>query len=112
MTLIVKTVLTVQRTAKETDERGNAMPVGCYAMPVNPLNPDIYLEYTRKDIGLLKENLQWLAEHVAKENIFVRVPSIPNHNTPANIEYSIEELKKLGLVNIERFDYITPKQLK
>jgi putative pyruvate formate-lyase 1-activating enzyme len=86
--------------------------VNTYIVDIKDLNPDIYLEYTSKDIGLLKENLQWLTAHVAKENIFVRVPSIPNHNTPENIEYSIEELKRLGLVNIERFDYINPKQVK
>ena len=86
--------------------------VNTYIVDIKDLNPDIYLEYTSKDIGLLKENLQWLTAHVAKEDIFVRVPSIPNHNTPENIEYSVEELKKLGLVNIERFDYINPKQVK
>ena len=86
--------------------------VNTYIVDIKDLNPDIYLEYTSKDIRLLKENLQWLTAHVAKENIFVRVPSIPNHNMPENIEYSVEELKKLGLVNIECFDYINPKQMK
>ena len=86
--------------------------VDTYIVDIKDLNPDTYLAYTLKDISLLKDNLQWLAEHVDKENIFVRVPSIPNHNTPIDTERSIEELKKIGIVNIEQFDYIIPKQMK
>lgn len=86
--------------------------VDTYIVDIKDLNPETYLKYTLKDISLLKDNLQWLTEHVDKENIFVRVPSIPNHNTPTDTERSIEELKKLGIINIERFDYIIPKQMK
>ena len=66
MTLIVKTVLTVQRTAKETDERGNAMPVGCYAMPVNSYNGNSGV------VGFI--HLQWI--------IFVELLPKPSSISP------------------------------
>lgn len=84
--------------------------VNNYIVDIKDLNPNTYLQYTLKDITPLKENLKWLAQNVANDNIFVRVPSIPNYNTAADIQNTIEELNALGIVNIEQFDYIIPSK--
>ena len=86
--------------------------VNTYIVDIKDLNPHIYSEYTCLNIDLLNTNLEWLVHHVKPENIFVRVPSIPKFNTPIDSEKTVEKLKNMGIINIERFNYIIPKKEK
>ena len=54
---------------------------------------------------MVKANLEYLISKVDKEKIKVRVPNIAGYNTPADVEKSVSELKKMGAVNIEVFAY-------
>ena len=70
---------------------------------IKDMNPEIYKAYTGVDNHLVISNLQHLIEKKAK--ITVRVPIIPNFNTEADIEKSIETLQKMGITDIEQFTY-------
>lgn len=72
---------------------------------IKDMNREIYQRYTGFSNDLVKANLEYLISKVDKEKIKVRVPNIAGYNTPADVEKSVSELKKMGAVNIEVFDY-------
>lgn len=77
-----------------------------FIVDVKDVNPEIYHAYTGKDNALVKENLRLLLSKVGSEHVVVRVPSIPEYNTPADTEHSVAWLKDAGFTQIDRFDYI------
>ena len=54
---------------------------------------------------VLEQESQYLNLIEKKAKITVRVPIIPNFNTEADVEKSIEALLKMGITDIERFTY-------
>lgn len=74
-----------------------------WIVDIKDMNPKIYKAYTGVDNHLVISNLQHLIEKKAK--ITVRVPIIPNFNTEADVEKSIETLQKMGITDIEQFTY-------
>lgn len=75
-----------------------------WIVDIKDMNPAIYQSYTGKDNELVIKNLQFLI-HV-KDKVTVRVPLIPAFNTETDVENSINALQKMGITEIERFNYI------
>lgn len=72
-------------------------------------NPDIYKAYTGKNNTVMLENLKLLTELVSPDRITVRVPLITNYNTQADREKTVEYLHRLGITDVDLFEYIDPK---
>ena len=65
------------------------------------MNPDIYRRYTGIDNARVKDNLRWL-EH---DEAIIRLPHIPDYNTPADIAASRKELEAMGFQHFDEFEY-------
>lgn len=53
------------------------------------------------------DNLIWLSTHAKhKDRIVIRIPLIPQFNTPENQKRSQQALEELGFVNFDVFEYI------
>ena len=74
-----------------------------WIIDVKDMNPDIYHRYTTTDNARVKDNLRRLQENTT--SILVRLPRIPDYNTPADIAASRKELEALGITHFEEFDY-------
>ena len=98
-TVNIETSLNVLETFVEVVEK----LVNHWIVDIKDMNPETYKAYTGVDNHLVIQNLQHLIEKKAK--ITVRVPIIPNFNTEADVEKSIEALLKMGITDIERFTY-------
>ena len=98
-TVNIETSLNVLETFVEVVEK----LVNNWIVDIKDMNPETYKAYTGVDNHLVIQNLQHLIEKKAK--ITVRVPIIPNFNTEADVEKSIEALLKMGITDIERFTY-------
>ena len=68
-------------------------------------DPEIYRAYTGKDNGRMLENLRLLLSLVGSERVVVRVPLIPDYNTPAHQEASRERLRDMGVTQFDLFPY-------
>lgn len=82
-----------------------------WIIDVKDMNPEIYKAYTGKENNRVIENLRWLADNGYAERMVVRVPHIPNYNTPKDVEVSESELRKLGFYQFEYLEYVLPDQL-
>ena len=80
--------------------------LGEFIVDIKDLNPEIYRNYTGGDLTPALENLNCLLRHGDKKKIKLRIPLIPNFNTPADCDRSEALLRSLGAKNIERFDYV------
>ena len=83
--------------------------VDSFIVDIKDLNPQIYSSYTGKPIELLMANLKLLASKKVQDKVHVRVPSIPNYNTPTNQKQSVTILENMGFNDIELLNYIVPK---
>ena len=77
-----------------------------FIVDIKDLNPEIYRNYTGGDLTPALENLNCLLRHGDKKKIKLRIPLIPNFNTPADCDRSEALLRSLGAKNTERFDYV------
>lgn len=77
-----------------------------YIVDIKDLNPSIYQAYTGADGLLAVKNLEWLLQHGDPDRILVRVPHIPDFNTDEDVEKSKEQLKAMGVLHIDEFEYI------
>lgn len=77
-----------------------------FIIDIKDINPKIYKAYTGKSNRRVLFNLQWLLKKKNAEHITVRVPLIPNHNTDADREASVEWLTGIGITQIDKFNYI------
>ncbi len=86
---------------------------GCidlWIVDIKDMDGGIYHEYTGVANRRVLENLRYLAEHVPKERVLVRVPLIPWYNTPADVQASIKSVEEMGF-KTETFTYVTePEQ--
>lgn len=79
--------------------------IGGFIVDIKDMNPEIYRSYTGKDNAQVLENLKLLISLVGQERILVRVPLIPEFNTPDDQKRSITALKSLGLTRFDVFTY-------
>ena len=77
-----------------------------YMVDIKDMDPGIYETYTGKNNARVVENLEWLLHHGDPDRIVVRVPHIPNHNTEQDVTRSMEQLKAMGVVHFDEFNYI------
>lgn len=80
--------------------------VNHYIVDIKEMNNEIYTYYTGKNNTLPLANLKWLIEQGNADRIRVRVPKIPDINTEKDIENSVNQLKNMGIQEIEVFSYI------
>lgn len=81
--------------------------VSQWIIDIKDMNPDIYQSYTGIGNLRVRENLLWLAAHVDKERILIRLPLIPRYNTPTDVANSRRQLEALGFTHFDEFEYIT-----
>ena len=77
-----------------------------FIIDIKDCNTEIYKKYTGRSNRRALFNLQWLVKKKGAEHITVRVPLIPNHNSDADREASVQWLKELGITNIDKFEYV------
>ncbi len=73
-------------------------------------NPEIYESYTGKDNKQMLENLEFLVGAVGTDKITVRLPLIPEYNCDEDRDKSETLLRKMGIVNFDRFEYKVKNQ--
>ena len=84
--------------------------VDLWIADIKDMNEEIYRKYTGVSNRRVLSNLQYLAEHVPKERVLVRVPLIPWYNTPADVKASMKAIEEMGF-RTETFTYVTePEQ--
>ena len=77
-----------------------------YIVDIKDMNPALYQAYTGKDNAVVLKNLEWLLQHRDTNDIMVRIPHIPGYNTDQDVARSKELLCKMGVVNLDEFNYI------
>lgn len=77
-----------------------------WIIDIKDLNPEIYVAYTKKDNKQVLDNLKFLLSEGLADKMIVRVPLIPEYNTNEDIEKSVEKLQNMGILHIDRFEYI------
>ena len=70
------------------------------------MNRDIYRRYTGRDGSLTEENLRLLLREAGPERVIVRVPLIPEYNTPEDQARSAEKLRSMGFTRLDLFEYV------
>lgn len=81
-----------------------------WIIDIKDLNSEIYFAYTKKDNKQVLDNLKFLLSEGLVEKMIVRVPLIPEYNTQEDVEKSVEKLQKMGVLHIDRFEYIIRNQ--
>lgn len=76
-----------------------------YIIDIKDCNDEIYFAYTGRHNHRAMKNLQYLVEHVGPDRITVRLPLIPDYNTPDDVERSAALLTEMGIKNLDRFQY-------
>lgn len=104
--LTVESALSVPRKAVETA----ATVIDQFIIDIKDCNNDIYKRYTGKSNRQSMSNLKWLLETVGAKRIIVRVPLIKGYNTKADTDRSVEQLKAMGVENLDRFEYRLPQE--
>ena len=69
-------------------------------------NPERYAAYTGGDGTLMLSNLRLLLDTVGSERVLVRVPLIPQYNTPEQQAKNAEVLQKMGVTRVNLFSYV------
>ena len=77
-----------------------------WIIDVKDMHPDIYERYTLHPIAPMLHNLQLLAESGLQERCLIRVPLIPEFNTPELQSESQQQLESMDFRHIEMFEYI------
>jgi pyruvate formate lyase activating enzyme len=80
--------------------------VDYFIIDIKDMNPKLYQSYTGNDNIKVIANLSKVLERIDPERITVKVPYIPGYNTKSDMNYSFEALKKMGVTNINRFNYV------
>ena len=77
-----------------------------YIVDIKDMNPQIYMDYTRKNNRQVIDNLKWLIKKGLAERVVCRIPLIPNYNTTSDQEKSKKELLEMGITRFDLFNYI------
>jgi len=77
---------------------------------IKDMNEDIYQKYTHRPLDIALDNLIAARDILGAENIRVRIPLIPDFNTPEDQQKSAEKLRALGFTVLDLFDYHIKQQ--
>lgn len=81
--------------------------VDYYIADIKETNPETYLAYTGISGERAFANLKLIADSGLSEKVRVRIPLIPDYNTPDDCERSAERIREIGEFDkIELFSYI------
>ncbi len=69
----------------------------------------VYREYTGGDIGLMRDNLEFLVKNAGPERIKVRVPAIPGITGADDQKRDAGILRSMGVTRLDLFDYVIKK---
>ena len=69
-------------------------------------DPEIYRKYTEGEAALMERNLRRLLEAVGPDRVVVRVPLIPEYNTPGDQKRSADRLRAMGVTRLDLFEYV------
>jgi pyruvate formate lyase activating enzyme len=83
-----------------------AATVDDFLVDCKDMDGAIYRRYTGGDGALMRSNLRLLLELAGPERVTVRVPKIPEYNSPEDQARSVELLRAMGVTQIDVFDYI------
>lgn len=83
-----------------------AEAVDLFIVDCKDMDGEIYLRYTGGDAALMRENLRFLLESVGPERVLVRVPHIPQYNTPEDQRRSADALRAMGATRLDLFEYV------
>ncbi len=86
--------------------RTAAEAIDQFIVDCKDMDEEVYRSYTGGDGALMKANLRLLLSLVGPDRVTVRVPLIPDYNTPAHRERSVEALKALGVTKFDVFEYV------
>ena len=100
--ICAETSLAVPRENVETA----AEAVDFFIVDCKDMDEGIYRRYTGGDGALMRENLRFLLGTVGPERVLVRVPLIPEYNTPEDRARSAEALRAMGVTKSDLFDYV------
>ena len=70
------------------------------------MNPEIYFKYTDTYNDQVMDNLEYLLLYVEPNRIRCRVPLIKGFNSQEDVKKSVKQLKDMGIVRIETFEYM------
>ncbi|MBQ7690705.1 MAG: radical SAM protein [Muribaculaceae bacterium] len=101
--ITMETALNVERSHLE-------QVVDCvndYIIDIKDTHPDVYRAYTTREVALALDNLRWLLDRGADmaHRIVVRLPLIPEHNTPDHVAASRNRLQAMGVTQFDEFTY-------
>ena len=77
-----------------------------YIVDCKDMDGEIYRRYTGGDGERMADNLRALLDAVGPDRVLVRVPLIPEFNSPSDQDRSIRRLQALGVRRIDRFSYV------
>ena len=86
--------------------RTAAEAVDHFIVDCKDMDEEVYRRYTGGDGVRMKENLRLLLELVGPARIRVRVPLIPDYNTPEDQARSAAALRDMGVTEPELFEYV------
>ncbi len=81
--------------------------VDSWIVDIKDCNDAIYTTYTGKSNAQAMENLNCLLASKNAYRIAVRVPYIAGYNARDDVEKSVAELRRMGVLSVERFAYRT-----
>lgn len=77
--------------------------VNTWIVDIKDLNADIYQAYTGKSNEQVLRNIRLLSD--TKADCIIRIPRIPEYNTPKDVEASVDRIRDMGFTNINVFTY-------
>lgn len=81
-----------------------------FIIDIKAIQPEIYLNYTKKDNRQALENLAVLCSKMPGDHYVVKLPIIPGYSGRAEVQDSLQKLQELGIrrENVVTFRYIIP----
>ena len=78
-----------------------------WIIDIKDMNSEVYRSYTGIDNLRVSQNLKWLADHINKETVLIRLPLIPQYNTLEDVSSSRQILEDMGFTHFDEFEYRT-----
>ena len=76
-----------------------------WIVDVKDINHVIYERYTGQP-SRIRESLNVLLQTCRVENVTLKVPLIPGYNTDYDVDYSLDELERMGFTNFKCVHYL------
>lgn len=84
--------------------------VDLFIVDCKDMDADVYRRYTDGDAARMKANLRFLLDAAGPEHVIVRVPLIPDFNTPDDQARSVEALQAMGVTRLDVFSYVKQEE--